>query len=259
MRLSAQRTPYICSRCLRERRSALSSRPKSWSLNVRHLFAGSPQRDSDHAAKKDEREEKELGAMSRRLSEMSEGSLETGGRSARKAVEEAGFDEDLKRRLEERIANASFRNEFASAIAQAELPAHAGKATRDIAGAKAWTGTEPVEDASLRMLNDAYKPMKGPVRPPPIRGPPPRVDTGRSKSKPSSGARLANARDKTSIYSSLKDENMSESQREAYRKELKERFTPVARTVPASIQGLASLANERYGSFWQYPFCATLT
>ncbi|KAF2224922.1 hypothetical protein BDZ85DRAFT_167350, partial [Elsinoe ampelina] len=189
--------------------------------------------------------EKEQGAMSRRLAELTSESLETGGRSARKAVDEAGFSEDLKKQLEERIANAGFRSENASAFAQAELRPSAGAGTRDIAGAAPWAGTESVEDAALRMLNDAHKPLKRPARPPGIRMPT-KVDTGRSRTKGAgSGTRIANARDKTSIYSSLKDSSMTEEEREQMRKELKERFTPGARAVPATIQGLASLANER--------------
>ena len=38
---------------------------------------------------------------------------------------------------------------------------------------------------------------------------------------------------------------MSEEEREQMRKELKERFAPAARALPATIQGLANLANER--------------
>ncbi|KAK5165339.1 hypothetical protein LTR04_001314 [Oleoguttula sp. CCFEE 6159] len=183
--------------------------------------------------------------MSRRLAQMSDESLEIGGRGARRAIGEAGFDEDLKRRLEERIAGASTRNEYPSAFAQVELPTSAGKGTRDIAGARPWTGTESVEDAALRMLTDAHKPMRGPAKIPSIRGPPPKVDTGRSKTKVNSGTRIANARDKTSIYSFMKDPNLSEKEREQFRKEMKERFTPAARAVPATVQGLASLADER--------------
>ncbi|KAF4552636.1 Hypothetical protein D9617_9g024250 [Elsinoe fawcettii] len=183
--------------------------------------------------------------MSRRLAELTSESLETGGRSARKAVEEAGFSEDLKKELEERIANASFRSENASAFAQADLRSSAGAGTRDIAGARPWSGTESVEDAALRMLTDAHKPIKVPARPPGIRMPK-QVDTGRSRTKGAgSGTRLANARDKTSIYASLKDSSMTEQEREQMRKELKERFIPGARAVPATVQGLASLANER--------------
>ena len=187
--------------------------------------------------------QKEPGAMSRRLAAMSEESLESGGRRAAKAVQEAGFDQDLKRRLEEKIAGANFRNDHAGAFAQVGLPSSAGKQTRDIAGSSTWTGTESIGDASLRMLNDSIKPIRAPRRSPSIGGPPAKVDTGRSRSKASSGTRLANARDRTSTYAYLKD--LPEDEREQYRKEMKERFSPSARSAPVSITGLESLANER--------------
>ncbi|KAI4726908.1 hypothetical protein E4T49_05324 [Aureobasidium sp. EXF-10728] len=183
--------------------------------------------------------------MSRRLAALSEQGLESGGRSARKAVEEAGFDEGLKQELLERIATASFRNEHAGAISQAEMPNSASRHSRDIAGATPWSGTESVHDASLRMLNDSYKPVK-PVRRSsagPSRGPPSKIDTGRPKNAPSSGLRLANARDKTSIYAEMKE--LPDEEREKFRKELKERFTPSARSAPVTLKGLESLANER--------------
>jgi hypothetical protein len=183
--------------------------------------------------------------MSRRLEQMSEESLETGGSSARKAVAEAGFDEELKRRLEERLAGANFKSENASAFAQAELPSSAGRGTRDIAGARAWDGNESVEDAALRMLNDAHKPLKGSARTPLVRTIPVRVDTGRPKNKPSSGTRLANAKERTSIYNTMKDVGMTAQEREQYKKEMKDRFSPGARPMPVTMSGLASLANER--------------
>ena len=185
--------------------------------------------------------------MSRRLAEMSDESLESGGRGARKAVEEAGFSEELRARLEEKIAGASFRNENASAFAQANMPAGAGKETRDFAAAQPWMGTESLIDASSRMLQDAHKPMRvrGASKSPAVRGPPSNVDTGRPGKRSGAGTRLASARDRTSVYAFLKDENMSEEEREKYRKELKDRFQPGARATPATITGLASLANER--------------
>lgn len=185
--------------------------------------------------------------MSRRLAEMSDESLETGGRGARKIVEEAGFSEELKARLEEKIANASFRSENANAFAQANMPAGASKGAQDIAAAQPWMGTESLIDASSRMLQDAHKPMRvrGAARPPAIRGAPSKVDTGRPGKRTGTGTRLASARDRTSVYAFLKDENMSEEEREKYRKELKDRFQPGARATPATITGLASLANER--------------
>lgn len=184
--------------------------------------------------------------MTRRLESMSEESLGTGGRSARKAVEEAGFSEELKARLEAKLADASFKSDNASAFARVNLPSSAGKGTESIALAEPWMGTESVQDAALRMLDDAHKPLRRSrsVQPGSIRGPPKTIDTGRPTNK-ATGKRLANARDKTSIYSYLKDSNLTDEEKEKYRKELKERFSPTARAIPATIQGLQSLANER--------------
>lgn len=61
----------------------------------------------------------------------------------------------------------------------------------------------------------------------------------------SQGQRLANARDRTSVYALSRDSNLTEEEKEQMRKQLKERFTSGARPMPASIQGLAALANER--------------
>jgi Domain of unknown function (DUF1992) len=65
------------------------------------------------------------------------------------------------------------------------------------------------------------------------------------KVKVSTADRLVNARDKTSIYAFSQQNDMSEEEREKLRKELKERFTPGARPMPTTLQGLTSLANER--------------
>lgn len=185
--------------------------------------------------------------MTRRLQEMSDESLETGGHGARKAVEEAGFSQELRDKLEKKIADASFRSEHASAFAQMNMPASAGKGTRDIAGAQPWTGVESVEDASLRMLNDAHKPMRTPSKvPKPIRGPS-KVDTGRPSNKPGAGARLASARERSSVYSSTKDQQqgLSEEERAKFRAQMKARYQPGQQMVAATITGLQSLANQR--------------
>jgi hypothetical protein len=62
------------------------------------------------------------GAMSRRLAEMTESSVDTGGSSTAKNVRDAGFSEELKRQLEARIADTAFRSQNRMAIAEAELP-----------------------------------------------------------------------------------------------------------------------------------------
>lgn len=177
---------------------------------------------------------------------MASDNLETGGRSARKAVDEAGFSEELKARLQEKIASASFGSDNASAFAQANMPVGAGRQSRDLAAAEPWLGNESIVDASNRMLQDSHKPLriKGARRGAGVRTPG-KVDTGRPSNAPKTGVRLANARDKTSFYETTKTQNMSEEDRAKYRQELKERFSPGSRVAPASIQGLTSLANER--------------
>jgi hypothetical protein len=187
-------------------------------------------------------QDKEEGAFTRRMREMSEEALESGGHGARKAVEEAGFSADLKARLEQRIAAANLRS------SEAALPASASRHTRDLATSEAWTGTENIHDASLRMLNDAHKPMRlgRPPRPPGVQMPK-SIDTGRNRGKEHRGVRLANARDRSGIYASVKSaEEMDAEDRAKQLQELKDRFDPHARVmVPADIQGLASLANKR--------------
>ena len=124
----------------------------------------------------------------------------------------------------------------------------AGRETRQTAAAQPWTGTESLEDAALRMLNDAHKPLRsaGPSRGVKPRAPPLSLDMRMKKAvQRSQGQRLANARDRTSVYALSQDPNMTEREREQMRKQLKERFTPGARPMPTTLQGLTSLANER--------------
>jgi hypothetical protein len=124
----------------------------------------------------------------------------------------------------------------------------AGKGTRHIAAARPWAGSESLEDATLRMLNDAHKPLRrvGPPKIPTPRGLPVNVDLRRQgPPKKTSGERLANVRDRTSIYALSQDQSMTDQEREQMRKQLKERFTAGARPMPTSMQGLAALANER--------------
>ncbi|KAF2001980.1 hypothetical protein P154DRAFT_521418 [Amniculicola lignicola CBS 123094] len=193
----------------------------------------------------DGKKEEQEGAMSRRLRDMSEEALQTGGRSAQKAVEDAGFSEDLKRQLEERISSATFRAEHRSAFTEAELGSHVGRGSRDVATAAAWTGEESVHDTSLRMLTDLHKPLRGGRTPLPTVQMPKSIDTGRSRGK-EKGVRLVNARDRSGLYSSLKEADLDQQEKEKRFQELKDRFSPHARAVvPGTVQGLASLANER--------------
>ncbi|KAI9652712.1 MAG: hypothetical protein M1831_006605 [Alyxoria varia] len=215
---------------------------------------GRPSASEEARSTKDEAK-KDGGAMTRLLQHMSESNLEQNGQSAQNAIKEAGFPEKLKDELLERIAasdsgGTSMRNQFPSAFAEAGLSASAGQGTKDIAGAAPWTGNESIPDAALRMLNDSYKPLRQPSKIPVPQKPPRRVDTGRPRKEKgagsaSSGSRLASARDRSSMYSYLRDSSLSEQEKEEMRKELKDRFKAGARPMPTTIQGLSSLANER--------------
>ena len=124
----------------------------------------------------------------------------------------------------------------------------AGRGTRDIASARPWTGTEALEDVALRMLDDSHKPLRGIERAkiPQPRPSPTNVDLRLKKSSPVSRAeRLANARDKTSIYALSQDSTMSEKEKENMRNILKERFEKGSRSMPATIQGLHRVASQR--------------
>ena len=248
--------PHICAACLHAKRASHVFVPSQAIARYRVRRYG--QVASQHNGQNDGRNEqalpenvrqesgvdreKEEGALTRRLREMSEEALESGGHGALKAVEEAGFSADLKAQLEQRIAAANLRS------SEADLPTFASRHTRELATTDTWTGTESLHDASLRMLNDSHKPLRlgRPAKMPGV--PPPRsIDTGRKRNNEGRGLRLANARDRSTVYSTLKDsEDLETTERERRLQDLKDRFDPHARTiVPGSISGLASLANKR--------------
>lgn len=209
-------------------------------------------------------EPKEESAMARRLSEMTEDALVEGGRSAQKNIQEAGFSEDLKEKLLERVAASTFKSDHAAAHSIVDMPVcvpsgyigacngqnanamlqeSAGQGTRDVAGAAPWTGTEEVSDITLRMLDDAKpKPIRMPYK---IPQPAPVDLRIKPKRKVSRGVRIAEAKDATATYNLSQGPGLSDKERENLRQEMRERFTPSARPMPVSVQGFASLANER--------------
>ncbi|KAL8796220.1 MAG: hypothetical protein Q9195_001335 [Heterodermia aff. obscurata] len=245
---------FTCARCLlkhpncwsRSKKNELQYRRFSIALPLKDQQSTASGREAQHVEGEQKTEDESVGALSRRLAEMTEETIESGGLSAQKAVDEAGFSEELKRKLEAKIQGSSFRDENPAAFAQIDMPSSAGKGTQQIAAAQPWSGVETVEDAALRMLTDTHKPMRGPPKIPKPRAPPMSVDMRMKKAvQRSQGERLANARDRTSVYAMSQDPNLTEKEKEAMRKQMKERFTAGARPMPASVQGLAALANER--------------
>lgn len=98
------------------------------------------------------------------------------------------------------------------------------------------------------MLTDAHKPLRGagPARYPILRGAPVSVDMRMKKAvQKSHGQRLANARDRTSVYALSQDPNLTEREKVEMRKVLQERFSSGARPMPGTVQGLAALANQQ--------------
>lgn len=116
----------------------------------------------------------------------------------------------------------------------------AGQGTRENAAAPAWTGAERVEDTTLRMLDDASKPIRMPYKiPEPVNF---KLTPKPSKSP---GHRLAEAKERTSTYTLSRAPGFSEEEREDMRREMREKLSPGAHSMPISISGLSSLANER--------------
>lgn len=108
------------------RNTASSIRParqihRAFSTTSRRQNAGSQTNASSDASYSGVNSEEES-AMQRRLSEMTEQAMLEGGRSAQRNIEQAGFSEDLKKRLQERIAATTFKNEYAAAHSIVNMP-----------------------------------------------------------------------------------------------------------------------------------------
>ena len=228
-----------------------SPRPQDPAKDASSSGHGEPTEPQPEAPQQPRREP---GAMSRRLEEATEDAMLSGGRAGVRAIEAAGFSEELKTRLLNRLSDA--RADDASALNAAGLPAATGQPRSGVfsatTAAQPWTGEEPTADAVLRMLEDAHRPLRPELRgtpkiPKPRPGP---VDMRiRRGPRVSPGDKAAAARDLAVAYAGMglkdADKAASDKQREAFRKELRERFSPGARAMPNTISGLAALANER--------------
>ncbi|KAI1198580.1 hypothetical protein F5X97DRAFT_298910 [Nemania serpens] len=248
--------PSVCARCIS---TLLYPNPTSSAIGLRKNYATKPGDQSSSATNEirdaaediaDTSSTSQPGPMTRRLQEATEEALFTGGRAGRRAIEDAGFSEELKERLLAKIKDAQFRSENIAAFAEAGMPALADRGSRAIATSQPWTGQETTEDAVLRMLTDAHKPLKRELRGRPKTSELQPIDLRmRPQPKLNPGARVANARDKASVYASLGVKGSagepSDEERAARTKVFRERFEPGARAMPNTLTGLASLANER--------------
>ena len=132
MVIARKLVPFICTRCFYRQLECPPFRAQHGAIS--RAFATStalPQQNEHASAKKEDHTETnventdnggEPGGMSRRLAQITDESIEQGGRSAKKVIEEGGFSEELKRRLEERIQESSFKSDNPTAFAQINMP-----------------------------------------------------------------------------------------------------------------------------------------
>lgn len=235
-------SPFICTRCSRALlrpgpRLPLPRNPLSRSTSRPSSTSHPPPPHNPETPTPP----KPKGAMSARLEQATEETLLTGGRAGQQAVRDAGFSEDLKARLLVKLGSAQFHS---AEHAEPTIPDSAGAGTRHTATARPWDGTETREDVVRRMLEDAKPRLKGAARTPGVV-----VDMRvKGQRRKGAGERLAEARDRVAGYQGRSGEWMgalTEEEREARRKEYSERFGPGVRTMPATMTGLAGLANER--------------
>ena len=114
--LNLTKIPARCG-AVHQQRSTFVSRSFSTS-NVRKQNGNDEKKDGSSSQNEPQHES----AMARRFSEMTEDALLEGGRSARKNIQEAGVSEDLKAKLEERLAGSTFKNEYAAAHSIVDMP-----------------------------------------------------------------------------------------------------------------------------------------
>jgi hypothetical protein len=121
----------ICVSCLRaqKRRNLAASRLKESSTIRKSFSSASPlredassQKDIPKAGESSHDDQKEEGAFSRKLAEMTEDAILEGGKSAQRNMQEAGFSEDLRKQLEERVKAAAFKSEKAAAFSVLDMP-----------------------------------------------------------------------------------------------------------------------------------------
>lgn len=127
----ARVTSHLCNHCASTQRLRATKNAIPLSVHLRSVSTGSPQSSGSDTAHNDSktadggetsRQTTDVGAMSRRLEELTEQTIEESGARSKKAFEEAGFSDELKRQLEERIQMSKFKSDNAAAFAQVDMP-----------------------------------------------------------------------------------------------------------------------------------------
>ena len=132
MQFASRSINYFCNSCLWRRhvdKLVQSRQPKRCRQLHRSASAQSPPggaaaagAPAKHTKDAERANEAKKGAFSQRMEQMTEDGIEQSGSRAGKVVEEAGFSEELKKRLEAKILDSNFRNENPAASAAVHLP-----------------------------------------------------------------------------------------------------------------------------------------
>lgn len=124
MTIATQNPAQFCARCS-IRWSRLSALPLYHGLVHPYSTRSSPlPQDHGDAAGAEEanQKEEEQRRLSQRLSQMTDEFIERGGRGMKKAIEEGGFSADLKKQLEARIQECTFKSKNPIAFAEINMP-----------------------------------------------------------------------------------------------------------------------------------------
>ncbi len=122
---------WTCSQCLRAqslRGTSLDAGPLPIDGHRRAFHATPLLQETPSVASKPDNTEnappngEAQGAMSRRLAEMAEETIDTGSKSDRKLMQDAGFSDELKKQLEERIAQTGFTAQNQQAASEVNMP-----------------------------------------------------------------------------------------------------------------------------------------
>ena len=129
MTIGGSRGSYIYLNCLRGHSRLHRKLPRNRRLFTKSSYLPLQEQSIDKDEGKqappslpDREADGARGRMSERLAQMTEESIEQGGTHAKRTIQEAGFSEELKRRLEARIEGSKFKSENVAAYAQVNMP-----------------------------------------------------------------------------------------------------------------------------------------
>ena len=211
---------------LRHEARQLFHKPQyAWLLVSRRCYSAAASAAETTVTDKNAGDE-EPSAMQRRLEELAETAQPLVDDPKAGASSAALTDTDLLK-MQERIAQASFNAAYPRAAGQHTMPSSADKLTRNIAADMPWTGEESQHDSALRMLVDKHKALRAPAPKPTLSSLPLKGAKKPVTAKTSTGRALA-AKEASQGYSLLK-----------------EKLSPGFHAMPATMEGLASLADER--------------